>query len=50
MDNGIVLTVVDIDQNRIQKVQMTLPEPPTEDAEVKDEVLEEETSSEEKTN
>ena len=50
LDNGIVLTVVDIDQNRIQKVQMTLPEPPTEDAEVKDEVLEEETSSEEKTN
>lgn len=27
LNNGILLTVTDIDQNRIQKVQMTLPEP-----------------------
>ena len=27
LENGILLTVMDIDQNRIQKVQMTLPEP-----------------------
>ncbi len=50
LSNGIVLTVVDIDQNRIQKVQMTLPEPPTDDAEIKDEGFEEEASSEEKPN
>lgn len=33
LENGILLTVIDIDQNRIQKVQMILPEPPKEDPE-----------------
>lgn len=33
LENGIVLTVINIDQNRIKKVQMTLPEPPEKDAE-----------------
>ncbi len=50
LDNGIILTVVDIDQNRIQKVQMTLPEPAHEDTEHKEEASGEETPSEEKTN
>ncbi len=50
LDNGIVLTVVDIDQNRIQKVQMTLPEPPTEETEHKENASDEETASEEDNN
>ncbi len=32
LENGTILTVIDIDQNRIQKVQMTLPEPVQENA------------------
>ena len=46
LSNGIVLTVTDIDQNRIQKVQMTLPEPSEEETESHTEEASEATISE----
>ena len=43
LDNGILLTVINIDQNRIKKVQLTLPE----NAEANDAEVSEDTSVEE---